>query len=345
MGTSVQPSEVLLVGSIPLGSTSEVFEAVCNALPSRLRCIPDGETAERGNFIAWQHPVFPIELVQPRWGGGPLPERNTVQYTVEDLKPTGYDNQAIASYATFCELRAAGSIPPGVRFQVSLPSPFTVVCGFIEPEYCSDIEPLYEERLLQALQRIQESIPASDLSIQWDLPNEIAALEFDCGRLNDPYWTPYFSPVKTGILDRLTRLTKAVKADVRLGYHLCYGDLGHVHFAHPVDAQLLVDMANTIMQALDPIHHVSYIHMPVPKDRIDEAYYKPLKSLELNNTALFLGVVHPHDKEGTQKRIETAQKLYSKPFGVATECGIGRCTIKELESILQISASVTEGGR
>lgn len=344
MSPQTQPTEVLFLGSLPLNSASEVYTKLLGALPSSLHRVPDGETGERGNFIAWQHPVFPIELLRPRWGGGPLPT-TTVKYSLSDIKHTGYDDRALASYKTFCELRTAGTIPSGVRFQVALPSPYNVVRGFIETEYCSSIEPLYEERLLQALRRIQDGIPASDLSIQLDLAFEIAALEVDQGRLKDPYFKAYFSPVKAGLFERLTRITKAVDAEVQLGFHLCYGDRAHMHFVQPADAKLLVEMANTVVQTLGPIHHVTYIHMPVPKDRIDEAYFKPMANLTLRDTQLFLGLVHANDEEGTKKRIEVAQKTYSKPFGVATECGMGRTPPGELESLLGIFASVTGGSK
>ena len=340
MGSQTQPSEVLFVGSIPLSSASKVFTKSLQAFPSRLRRVPDGETGGRANFIAWQHHVFPIEIIQSRCGGGPLPS-TTTKYTLADLKPTGYDDVALASYKTFCELRSAGKIPLGVRFQVSLPTPFSVVRGFIETECCVNIEPLYEDRLLQTLRRIQDSIPASDLSIQWDLPTEIAALEYENGNLEDPYFKAYFTNVKSSLLERLIRLVKTVDTEVPMGFHLCYGDFAHVHFVQPVDAKLLVEMADTIMETLSPIHKVAYIHMPVPKDKIDESYYKPLKSLELGDTLLFLGLVHPKDEEGTKKRIEVAQKVYPKSFGVSTECGLGKTPPEDLESIFQILDSVT----
>ena len=209
------------------------------------------------------------------------------------------------------------------------------------------IEPFYEERLLQALRHIQDRIPASDLSIQWDLPTEIAALEVENGNLDDPYFKAYFEHVgheglKECLLERLTRLVKAVDQDVPMGFHLCYGDFDHKHFVEPVDATLLVEMANTIVQTLGPIHKVTYIHMPVPQSKTDETYFAPLENLRLDDTMLFLGLVHANDEEGTNKRVEVAKKVYSKPFGVSTECGMGRTPPEDFRSVLRISASVTE---
>ncbi len=134
METSTKILDVLLIGSIPLPSARESFTRASRALPNRLQQIPDGETGSRGNFIGWQHPTFPITIVQPRWGGQPSAESAAKTYTLEDIKPTGYDDQAIASYATFRELKAAGTIPSEVRFQVSLPTPLSVVRGFVEDD-------------------------------------------------------------------------------------------------------------------------------------------------------------------------------------------------------------------
>lgn len=81
--------------------------------------------------------------------------------------------------------------------------------------------------------------------------------------------------------------------------------------------------------------------MPVPKDRDDIIYFAPLEKLSIpTSTKVYLGLVHPNDEEGTRKRIKVAQSVLPK-FGVATECGMGRIPIEELDSILQISESVT----
>ena len=342
MKKSIKSLDVLLIGSAPLPSALEFFTMASRALPNRLQQIPDGETGSRGNFIAWQHPTFPINIVQPRWGGQPSAESAAKTYTLEDIKPTGYDDQAIASYATFRELKAAGTIPWGVRFQVSLPTPLSVVRGFVEDDgVCEQVAPLYEKRLLDSLHRLLQHIPDSELTIQWDLPAEIAALEYERGGTDDRYWRAYFSPVKAGILDCLTRYAKAISPDAEMGYHLCYGDLGHQHFVQPPNLEIPVELANAIMEKVSPVHSVAYFHMPVPKDRMDEAYFLPLKNLKALETKLFLGVVHPDDEAGTRKRLETAQAVYPSIAGVSTECGMGRTPSEHLGSILEICAAVT----
>lgn len=92
MASHNRPSEVLLIGSGPLPSASDFFKTNSFALSKRLCRIPDGETGMRGNFIAWQHTIIPIIIIQPRWGGQPSAESNAKQYTLEDIKPTVYDD-------------------------------------------------------------------------------------------------------------------------------------------------------------------------------------------------------------------------------------------------------------
>ncbi|KAL9596855.1 MAG: hypothetical protein Q9219_005525 [cf. Caloplaca sp. 3 TL-2023] len=339
--TSIAP-DVLLVGSSPFQSTEEFISSAARPLSKHLRRIPDGETGQRSNFIQWQHLCLPLELIQPRWGGQPSMRNSSKKYTLEDIKPVGYDDQAIASYATFHELKASGVIPADVRFQVCLPTPAGVVRGLIVTQYCSTVEPLYEERFVRAIHRIQEHIPVSELSIQFDLPFEIAMLEVERGRLQDPesYWSSYFSPVKAGILERVVRLVKLIKPGVEIGLHLCYGDYERAHFVEPADMGLLVEVANETVKATASIHEIGYIHMPVPKNRDDEGYYKPLEQLVIGHSQLVLGLVHPHDESGTRRRIEVASSSCPVKFGLSTECGLGRATIQEVESIFDITASV-----
>ncbi len=333
--------KVLLLGSSPLDSTESFLTTASSVLAQRLHRIPDGETGVRSNFIAWQHPTLPIEIIQPRWGGHPSAESRAKIYKLEDIKHTGYDDQAIASYAIFRKLKAEGKIPPSIRFQVCLPTPLCVVRGFVEDDgVCAQVDPLYEQRILQAVRNIQDRIPTSELSIQWDLPTEIAMLEHELGNTDDRYWKPYFSPVKAGILQRLVRLAAEVSPDAEMGYHLCYGDFGHEHFVRPSTMSLLVDLANAIVKEVSPIHRIAYFHMPVPKDRKDEGYFSPLRDLDLYGAKLFLGVVHAHDEHGTRERLDAARAFYPAIAGVSTECGMGRTPKEDVGSILEICASV-----
>ncbi len=67
-------------------------------------------------------------------------------FTLADIEPTAYDDVALSSYAEFKRLRQQNIIPPNVRFQIGLPSPYSVLTGQVKPELTSAIGPLYEQR-------------------------------------------------------------------------------------------------------------------------------------------------------------------------------------------------------
>ncbi|HEX3160972.1 MAG TPA: hypothetical protein VHQ92_00190, partial [Pseudolabrys sp.] len=84
---------------------------------------------------------------------------------------------------------------------------------------------------------------------------------------------------------------------------------------------------------------IQLIHMPVPRDRNDDAYFAPLKRLRLKpETELCLGLVHFTDGfAGTQKRLATAERHVGQ-FSIATECGFGRRDPATIPSLLRIHA-------
>lgn len=338
-----------MVGSVPGASPQEVFTRLITALPGRLQAVPDGETGERWNYIGWQLQRFPRVARRDRLGGVPLPESGLPTFTLADIDPTAYDEAALASYTEFRRLREQNIIPADVRFQIGLPSPYSVLTGHIKPELADAIEPLYEQRLAEAIRHIVTEIPHDDLVIQWDLCFEMTALEFDRGRLLDTWHKPYFSSpggVLEGLVDRVARLCEGIPRDVKLAFHLCYGDLRHKHFIEPQDTSLLVELTNALLARETLGARTEWIHLPVPRERTDLDYFSPLARLRLDASGsrpphIYLGVVHADDEAGTQRRIEAAQASVSFSFGVATECGLGRTPPEEIDSILQICKEVT----
>src|SRR3546814_9444504 len=95
---------------------------------------------------------------------------------------------------------------------------------------------------------------------------------------------------------------------VHLGYHLCYGDFRHKHGIEPRDMGNMVMIANALSQGL--ARPMNWIHMPVPRDRDDDAYFAPLDGLDLGaETDLFLGLVHYTDGEdGTRRSMAAADR-------------------------------------
>ncbi|HXN02314.1 MAG TPA: hypothetical protein VN973_10550 [Candidatus Dormibacteraeota bacterium] len=336
-----QPKGVHLNGSVPFDNSETVFRMISSTLGDRVRRLPDGETGVRSNWIGFQSAVFnateQFDLVPPDPKSyAPLPffiPRAGVDPRQIRFGRLGYADAAKASYEKFAALKREGQIPSGVRFQVSLPTPLAPVAAFVAPAAVAAVEPAYEAALLAELDEIVAAVPHGELAIQWD-----AAVEF--GML-EGVWPVAFTDVRQEILDRLVRIGNRVPADVELGYHLCYGDAGHKHFKEPADVSKLVDIANAITSAVQ--RPVQWISLPVPRNRTDDAYFAPLKDLKVPaSTELYLGLVHITDgTEGTQRRIEAAQRAIDRPFGVATECGLGRRPPETIPQLLRIHAEVS----
>jgi len=151
---------------------------------------------------------------------------------------------------------------------------------------------------------------------------------------------PHADEPPENFLARMQRLCAGVPDDVEIGLHLCYGDFAGRHFVEPKDAGRMVSFANALVQAI--AHPLAYIHMPVPIERADDAFHKPLSELALPaGTELYLGVVHAKDgAEGTRARIAAARQ-HAPAFGIATECGMARARSEEVvRTLLQIHAEV-----
>ncbi|KAJ8058403.1 hypothetical protein OCU04_012592 [Sclerotinia nivalis] len=330
---------VHFVGSVCLPDTSAVFHQLAGTFPTQLKRIPDGEPGNRGNFVLWQRSVFhryPY-LVRPLYFSL-AKDPGPIRIAPEEIRlmPIEYDTYAINSYSTFRRLRDNGVIPERVKFQVSLPTPINVLHVAIEPEYQEALEPVYIKPFLACVRNIQDKIPAKDLAIQWDVAIEFAFLE---GIVRPPpHW---ILALKEKIIKSILELANYVDEEVEMGFHFCYGDLGHQHFVQPKDMSLLVDIANEVLIEIRKKRSVNWLHMPVPKDRTDRAYFLPLKDLKIEDTELYLGLLHQDDLEVTKARIITAREFIAD-FGIGTECGLGRANDAEMRSVCDIAKHITE---
>jgi hypothetical protein len=315
-------------------------------LGGHVRRIPDGETGERAGWIGWAAMVFwridGLEEKYPFYSEvspraiGLADGVNAEDIVYPNLE---YADAALASYERFAARKQAEEIPAHVRFQVSLPTPVATVSAAVAVQELADLEPGYEAAMLGELQRILDGIPHDQLAIQWDVCLEVWFLE---GGLESPW-----SPVLDGITERLVRYAAAVPDDVEMGYHLCYGDYKHEHLSQPDDCRACVDIVNAVVSAVE--RRIDWVHIPVPIDRDDDAFFAPLDDLHLKDgTELYLGLVHFRDgADGARRRIETGLR-HASTFGVATECGMGRRPPERggaedsLRQLLEIHAAVAD---
>jgi hypothetical protein len=341
------PTRVHLVGSIGLDTVEEIFRTVGGLLGPYLRRIPDGEVGGRRLWISWQYPLLRSSpFLRPDPSGAVRPTNRFPLLTLAEgieagevrFGELGYAREARASYLDFVAARENGELPKDIRFQVCLPTPFAVVGSVVAADARGRVEAAYERAMLAEVAAICRHIPHRDLCLQWDLCNEMIVWD---GQKTDA--APHAEEPRDELLARMRRLCAPVPADVELGLHLCYGDFAGRHFVEPRDAARMVEFANALTQTIT--HPLAYIHMPVPQERSDDAFHRPLRDLRLPaGTELYLGVVHTKDGvEGTRARIAAARR-HAPAFGIATECGMARARSEQtVLTLLKIHADICAG--
>lgn len=225
---SSPPGGCHLVGSVLFSDAETVFRECTARLPNRLKRIPDGETGNRSYFTAWQFSAFsslpqciaPFAMNQAAEAIDIDPsEVETNIAKIHDLPiETGYDNAAIESYATFKRLKDEGVIPKNTRFQVCLPTGANVVIC-LHHQYREAGFKVWEAALFRAMRRLQDAIPAGELSIQIDLAIDTALWE---GSYEKSWFGDDVDP-KEGTLQYILRMVEQVDDGVELGLHNCYG--------------------------------------------------------------------------------------------------------------------------
>jgi methionine synthase II (cobalamin-independent) len=340
---------VHFVGSIPLPDSETVFRTLSQACGRHLIRLPDGETGIRKTWIRFLQDVLgnnpaieranvpPFKFVQ--WDGKlirEIPRHRIKPGATPDPASfkTGYADMAIDSFAVFDRMQKAGTIPAGVKFQISIPTP-------IAPIY-NNIVPADRQKLLAALVpnfigevgQIARALPNDRIAIQWDVCQEVLA------------WEGYYDqgPVdfRTEAIDVLAKIGDGVPAAIEFGYHLCYGSPADEHMVLPKDMGIMVEMTNAVVARVR--RPIQFFHMPVVKARTDDAYFAPLKGLKLRpETELYLGLIHHNDAQGDATRLAAARR-HARVDGVGTECGMARGDPARLPALLAAHARAVEGG-
>jgi hypothetical protein len=319
--------EILLTGSVPLKPASKVFEVVSNCVGAHLRRMPDGEQAgwvgtvrgaiarldafepgtvsRIGTVASFSRPMQMLRL---------KPGRSAADL---DLGELGFARNALASYAEFRKLKAAGTIPRNVRYQATVAGPATTGGTLELPE--DELLPLVERSLAREIAAIAEGIPHDELAIQLDLAVEVEKEEFI--RRPQAFDTPVFAIRRftlEGTTDSVARLANAIPPDVELGFHLCA--LWHVYKGAGQDLRVHVDYANALARKVK--RSIAYFHLPTTPEFAGKDF-EPLRGLELApETKLFLGLIHAEDGlEGARRRVRAAQAVLPD-FGVGHFCGL-----------------------
>lgn len=338
-------THVHFVGTIGLDSTEEVFATIGELLgPHVVRC-PDGETGGRRQWVMWQYPFLrssrylELDHAGTRAGADVVRLKLAQGVTPQEIHfgELGYAREARISYLDFLAARHRGELPEATRFQVCLPTPYEVLWPYLSPEALEAAEPAYEQAMAKEIQRIIAAIPPSELAIQWDVCFEMMMWDGGFAAM------PRFSGIETVFAERFGRICRTVPEAVQLGFHLCYGDNDAKHFIEPKDLGPAVAFANLLVGSAG--RRIDWVHMPVPMNRKDEAYFAPLRELQRQNDLpeIFLGLVHAGDGvAGTKERMRAANS-FLEPFGIATECGMARVRTREqVLDLLRIHAAAAD---
>lgn len=337
---------LLMVGSIPLATAEDVFRACAKYVGRYVSCLPDGEFGPRALWIGYLakhvydgHPdIETVQRLPPerewsapapssKWRFRIKPGAGTPRFD------TGYADVALGSYETFRRLRDAGTIPPGVRFQVCFPSSGSALVTYFEDTAdWPAMTAAYEDAYRRDLARILERVPARDLAIQLDFCTEIRDI------LDAFPWSPHRPGKFENWIDALARQADMVPDEALLGLHWCYGTLGGWPMIKLDDLALCTRMTNA---AVDRIGRgVDYVHMPVLRHAGD-AYFAPLGGLAPDGAKVYLGLLHHSDDvAANMARIATARKHLAGDFGVASVCGYGRLSDDDTRKAFELHAAV-----
>lgn len=338
---------VHLVGGVPLSSARDVFEVTSRILGAALPRIPDGEVGRP--WMGWFSPVItenPFlektdEEFRPHPGGyATFRYRLKPGVGAQQVMFTGLRHAQITleSYRTFRALKDQGLVHDEAKFLVTLAHPIPIIRRYFPEDLQPLLEPAFERALAGEVRKIVEAIPHEDLAIQWDCASAI----FNTLQLGAPNrFGASRDAMFPEIAKRLARLGRTVPASVDLLYHFCYGNSNGKHSVEPASTRDAVDMANAVQALLGDERPIQLIHLPVPIDRDDEAYFVPLADLKLRpGSRMALGLVHLRDGvEGTQRRMAMARRFLSD-FAIATECGLSHVPREQIVAVLELQAQL-----
>ncbi len=320
------PRGAHLVGGLAAPNAAAAMSTAASILGQHLVRVTDGETGDRTQWFWWQ-----IEKLTAVPGISLGSSQNFAEGSEEadhpglDVEPgvaipdrtLGYADAAIDSYADFARLREEGVIAEGVRFQVSLPTPYAVVVAWAKGEAQANLWQPYKDAMFAEARAIQDAVPAKDLAIQWDVAVEIGVLEGLHGAFDA---IPELASFER-IVQEVAECVALVKPPAQRGIHLCYGDYQHRHYVQPKDLSLVVRLANAVASNVS----MDFVHMPVDRESgRSESYFDALRDLEVGDAELALGLIdYENDPGRTDELVRNANRA-ERPYLVATECGMSR---------------------
>jgi len=336
---------VHLVGTIPAASTRDAMSLVVERVGERIGDrMPDGETGDRENWIGRiieslrSHPDLEVKR-----DGDWSDYHTTPVFAVRrghsfDAVDLDYHRHFVDSWGEF-EAAKSRLGRPDLALQIGIPGPIDLAFaafGFNPIQGLRHSGP-FEDATVGDIGRIHEA--AGDKVVyQLEIPIEVEMAI----RMR------FLGKAGIGWLaKRINRVIERSPEGTRWGYHLCVGDMNHRAFSRLDDTTIPVRLANALVKRFPKGRTLEFVHMPfahaVDPPATEEAFYEPLRALDLDGTRFVAGFVHEGQDSDTQRSIrDTIERIVGHPVDVAAACGLGRRDLEHARANLDLSRELAE---
>lgn len=200
--------------------------------------------------------------------------------------------------------------------------------------------PVFTEAVLQEMAQV---IERHGDRVVWQVESPVALLgTIKAGQLRSQWLlAPIIARQLAGVLHRM----QSIGAETIV--HLCYGDYNHESLLAPrslAPAVALLSRTGRLLTArgaiLPPVHvPCAFATASAP---LAPAFYAPLRELA-PEWRLVAGVVSPDSAEVSARALALFEQASRRTaYGVATACGLGRCTADHAERAAAIMVALTE---
>lgn len=247
------------------------------------------------------------------------PQRASNRHTlfrhgVPQLSELGFATSAVGGFREYCRAQIDGEVPATLRFQVNVPTPYTLLAGSDSAVHAPELLADAERAIVAEVATLSLDLPPEHLALQWDVSGETRVWET---RGRDP-GMPRGLPER--LLESFVTICAAVPAEMELGFHFCHGGVGGRDALAPEDGGQVSRLLGAIIASTE--REPAFVHLPVPRGRDDSGYFEPLAQLAMwPQMQLYLGLLHPEDGVGGAAARLAAARAVLHNFGVAAACG------------------------
>jgi len=336
-----------LVGSVPGESPAEAMQLAMTTLGPHLRCLPDGETGDRRNWI--------ISIIENLRGHPALELAKEGDWSDYDKTPrfkVRRGHQLLGASLDFGQLSAVEASRPAFEevrresgradldYLVGVPGDFDMAMFTLGPVGALRHRRAFTEATVAQITRIYAML-GDQAIFQLEVPAELVLLTKLPAALHPPL-ARMFGKWLAGV-------AAASPEGARFGIHLCLGDMNHRAFGRMKDVAPLVALTQAIVAAWPAGRPLEFVHAPFAAaddpPPTTESFYAPLAALKLPSETRFIaGFAHEDQSLEDQLRVMgMLEKLLDRPVDIASSCGLGRRAAADARRTLERTAELCTG--